>query len=181
MTTKEVANQLGCAVMTILNHAKRVLPNKVIENGKPAQWNEAEVTVLLESIKHAHSGGENNAGETLKTSLEGVETSMTPALKLMRLTALIENAHKEIEAIKDAEIARLKAENESQAITLSESREWWSVKRVMIETGKEYPWKPLRGFSMAHGYAIEKTFDKNYGEVNAYHIDVWNAVYGVEL
>jgi hypothetical protein len=52
---------------------------------------------------------------------------------------------------------------------------------MLIETGKEYPWKPLKEYSARRGYPVEKTFDKNYGEVNAYHVDVWNAVYGVEL
>jgi hypothetical protein len=55
------------------------------------------------------------------------------------------------------------------------------VKRVLIETGREYPWKPLKEYSRKHGYTVEKAFDKNYGEVNAYHRDVWNAVYGLEL
>jgi hypothetical protein len=55
------------------------------------------------------------------------------------------------------------------------------VKRVLIETGREYPWKPLKEYSHRHGLAVEKTFDKNYGEVNSYHRDVWNAVYGLEL
>jgi hypothetical protein len=55
------------------------------------------------------------------------------------------------------------------------------VKRVIIETGRQYPWKPLKEYSDRYGFAVEKTFDKNYGEVNAYHRDVWYAVYGVEL
>jgi hypothetical protein len=41
MTTKEVAEDLGCEVKMVLNNAKLVLPNKVIENGKPTYWTES--------------------------------------------------------------------------------------------------------------------------------------------
>jgi prophage antirepressor-like protein len=64
---------------------------------------------------------------------------------------------------------------------LGEAEQWYSVKRMLIETGIEYNWKPLKNYSKAYGYEMQKTFDKNYGEVNAYHIDVWNKVYGLEL
>lgn len=74
MTTKEVAESLGCAVNTVRENAKKCLPNKVFENGKPTEWTEAEVTVLLEHMK------ENNENQhNLSSSLTAVSTTMTPA------------------------------------------------------------------------------------------------------
>lgn len=37
MTTKEVAESLGCTVKTVMNNAVKCLPNKVFENGKPTE------------------------------------------------------------------------------------------------------------------------------------------------
>lgn len=74
MTTKEVAESLSCTVKTVLENAKKCLPNKVFENGKPTEWTEAEVTVLLEHMK------ENNENQhNLSSSLTAVSTTMTPA------------------------------------------------------------------------------------------------------
>ena len=101
MTTKEVAESLGCAVNTVRENAKKCLPNKVFENGKPTEWTEAEVTVLLEHMK------ENNENQhNLSSSLTAVSTSMTPALKLKKAMELAEEAYQE-------ELARLKAEKDA--------------------------------------------------------------------
>jgi chromosome condensin MukBEF complex kleisin-like MukF subunit len=168
MATKEVARQLGCAIHTITNHANRLFPGK-LRNGVKTYFDEKEVTLILEAMKQS-----NGNQHDLASSLQGTKTELTPALRLEML-------YRQIDEIKTAEIARLKQEQEVLQIRLSEAEEWYSVKRVLIETGKEYPWKPLKEYSVQHGYFVEKTFDKNYGEVNAYHVDVWNKVYGVEL
>src|SRR5574344_1755446 len=76
MTTKEVAESLGCAVKTVRENAKKCLPNKVFENGKTTEWNEAEVTVLLDYMKEHSNVG---AGVQLSNDLTAVSTSMTPA------------------------------------------------------------------------------------------------------
>jgi hypothetical protein len=175
MTVKELARQFGCDIHTITNHANRLFPGK-IRNGVKTFFDEKEVTLILESIKQSQ---ENQT--TLKGSLQGTETSLTPALKLAELTELIKRSYEQIDEIKTAEIARLKQNREALQIRLSEAEQWYSVKRVLIETGREYPWKPLKEYSNKHGFAVEKAFDKNYGEVNAYHRDVWNMVYGLEL
>ena len=100
MTTKEVADSLGCAVNTVRENAKKCLPNKVFENGKPTYWNEAEITVLLEHMKeHSNIG----AGVQLSNDLTAISTTMTPALKLKKAMELAEEAYQE-------ELARLKAE-----------------------------------------------------------------------
>lgn len=76
MTTKEVAESLGCAVNTVRENAKKCLPNKVFENGKPTEWSEAEVTVLLDYMKEHSNVG---AGVQLSNDLTAVSTTMTPA------------------------------------------------------------------------------------------------------
>ena len=90
MTTKEVAESLGCAVNTVRENAKKCLPNKVFENGKTTYWNEAEITVLLEYMK------ENNENQhSLSSSLTGISTTMTPALKLKKAMELAEEAYQD--------------------------------------------------------------------------------------
>ena len=42
---------------------------------------------------------------------------------------------------------------------------------------KNYKWKDLKNAGIELGYTVKKVFDANYGEVNAYHIDVWKKVY----
>lgn len=76
MTTKEVAESLSRTVKTVLENAKKCLPNKVFENGKPTEWSEAEVTVLLDYMKEHSNVG---AGIDLVNDLQAVSTSMTPA------------------------------------------------------------------------------------------------------
>lgn len=103
MTTKEVAESLSCTVKTVLENAKKCLPNKVFENGKPTEWSEAEVTVLLDYMKEHSNVG---AGIDLVNDLQAVSTSMTPALKLKKAMELAEEAYQE-------ELARLKAEKDA--------------------------------------------------------------------
>jgi hypothetical protein len=165
MTTRELADALGCPVKTILNNANRAIPNKVIENGKPTLWNESEVTVIRKSLEKHHN---KSLESTFK--VENSATELENDLIIARAMAIL-----------NERIGRVEKEKEALQIELDEAKEWWSVKRVLIDTGVEYPWRPLREYSRKNGFPVEKTFDKNYGEVNAYHIDVWNAVYGVEL
>ena len=101
MTTKEVAESLGCTVKTVMNNAVKCLPNKVFENGKTTYWNEAEITVLLDYMK------ENKTNQyDLVSSIQGISTTMTPALKLKKAMELAEEAYQE-------ELARIKAERDA--------------------------------------------------------------------
>jgi hypothetical protein len=173
MTVREVAKQLRCNPETIKGHIRELFPG-LMQNGKATFLDEKQVTIILESIKKSTAEHRGLESINLQRSVAGTETALTPALKLEML-------YRQIDEIKTAEIARLKQDREALQIRLSEAEQWYSVKRVLIETGREYPWKPLKEYSHKHGYAVEKAFDKNYGEVNAYHRDVWNAVFGVEL
>jgi phage antirepressor YoqD-like protein len=106
MTVKELAERFCCDIHTITNHANRLFPSK-IRNGVKTFFDEKEVTLILESIKSVKS-----QNDTLKVDLQGTETTLTPALKIAQLAELIEQSHRAIESIKDAEIAELKPKAE---------------------------------------------------------------------
>ena len=77
----------------------------------------------------------------------------------------------------------LKAERAKRTALESEldrSKEWYSIKRVAHINGrshKEFDWRKLKKESERMGYGVRKIFDANYGEVNIYHMDVWEKVY----
>lgn len=103
MTTKEVAKVLGTSPKVVLENARKCLPSKTIENGKHTEWNEAEVTILLDHLKN---NPQTNSNDLYLQSKGNVSTSMTPALKLKKAMELAEEAYQE-------ELARLKAEKDA--------------------------------------------------------------------
>lgn len=111
MTTKQVAETLGCTVKTVLNNVEKFLPNKVVENGKPVTFTEAEVTVLLEGMKN----NKNNQHD-LERSLQGISTKLTPALKIKQAMLLMQEGYEE-------EIARLESENEQLQLDYQSEKE----------------------------------------------------------
>lgn len=65
-------------------------------------------------------------------------------------------------------------------ITLDRAEHHASVKKMEARYGRSFPWQPLKDHSRMHGYDMPKVFDQNYERgVNAYHDDVWMAVYQV--
>ena len=80
----------------------------------------------------------------------------------------------EQKAIADARAEKLQ-------ITLDQHEEWASVKKIEKTHKRAFPWQPLKNYSVANEYEIKSVFDQNYGKVNAYHADVWKAVYDIEL
>ena len=71
-------------------------------------------------------------------------------------------------------------EKERLKIELDESKKYFSVKRVAKINGiswKSLNWKKLKNTSQAMELEVKKVFDANYGNVNVYHIDVWNHEY----
>ena len=80
-----------------------------------------------------------------------------------------------LRALADAEEKRMALETE-----LDRSKEWYSIKRVAHLNGvsyKVFDWRRLKLESQRQGYGVKKIFDANYGEVNAYHMNVWETVY----
>ena len=91
MTTKELADFLKTSSKVVLENAKKCLPNKKIENGKPTYWNKAEVTVLLDCLKN---NPQTNSSDLYLQS-KGYETDLTPALKLKKALDLAQEAYEE--------------------------------------------------------------------------------------
>ena len=77
----------------------------------------------------------------------------------------------------DAQIVK---EIEDKNIQLQQTKEWYSIKRVaqiVNASWKDFNWRLLKLESKVQRYEVKKVFDANYGKVNAYHINVWKAVY----
>lgn len=55
-----------------------------------------------------------------------------------------------------------------------------SVKAMSVMYGQTYSFRPLKEMSAKLNYDIIKVEDVNYGEVNAYHVDMWERVYGIK-
>lgn len=63
---------------------------------------------------------------------------------------------------------------------LDTSKDWYSIKRVAALNGvswKTFKWRRLKEVGEKMGYEVKKIFDANYGEVNTYHREVWEAAY----
>jgi phage anti-repressor protein len=149
-----------------------------LASGQNGGQNRIDYFFTLSAAKELAMVENNDRGRAIRQYLIKVEEAWnTPELVAARALKWADSQLK----LKDARIAEIEWKKEALQIRLSEAQKWYSVKRVLIETGKEYPWRPLKQYSDQHGYAVEKTFDTNYGEVNAYHGDVWHAVYGLEL
>lgn len=71
MTTAQVAEQLHTSSKVILENARKCLPNKRIENGKPTQWTQKEITVLVEQVKCNQPNG--RTFPNLSVELKGLE------------------------------------------------------------------------------------------------------------
>lgn len=104
LTTKELAKQLNTSSKVILENAKKCLPNKTIENGKPTYWTQAEITVLIDCLKNNSS---NHASDLYFESKGAITTELTPALKIKKAFDLMQEGYQE-------EIARLEALNAAQ-------------------------------------------------------------------
>lgn len=84
--------------------------------------------------------------------------------------------------LKEERIARIAVEEEKEKLQqeLDYSKDWYSIKRVAAMNGvdwKTFNWRKLKEKSIELGYGVKKIFDANYGEVNTYHRDVWEAAY----
>jgi len=82
-------------------------------------------------------------------------------------------------ADKVEELERVELEKKEIRIILDSESEWSSIKRMESAYLMDFLWTPLKQYSKKHGYDIKKVFDQNYGKVNSYHKEVWEAVYGV--
>ena len=87
-------------------------------------------------------------------------------------------------------VMKLKTEREAKRLAeqraqeleaeLDQNKDWYSIKRVAALNGVEwrtFDWRKLKSTGLDMGYEVKKIFDANYGEVNTYHREVWEAVY----
>lgn len=109
-TTRQLAEQLGTSPKVVLENAKKCLPNKKIENGKPTYWTQWEVTVVLDWMKN-HDG--NHSSDLYFQSKGALTTELTPALKIKKAMELMREGYEE-------ELAILREKNEAQRAKLEE-------------------------------------------------------------
>jgi prophage antirepressor-like protein len=73
------------------------------------------------------------------------------------------------------------------AVRLDEAEQWMTIKRYAHEhnlnwrfvgdpTGRGLGWRKLKALSHEHGYDIHRSFDANYGVVNAYHSSLFTMI-----
>lgn len=84
--------------------------------------------------------------------------------------------------LKEERQRRQIAEEEREQLRqeLDYSKDWYSIKRVAAMNGvdwKSFDWRKLKRKSIQLGYGVKKIFDANYGEMNTYHREVWEATY----
>jgi DNA-binding transcriptional MerR regulator len=115
-TASELAKQFGCGVRTIHNHANKLFEKA--QNGVTRRFDEAQATMLLESIKKSASERRGAESVDLERSVQGLETEMTDELRLAMLykeTASIERKLRgkaEARAVKaEAALGRLTVEH----------------------------------------------------------------------
>lgn len=104
VTTKELAEQLKTTKDVILANARKCLPAKKIEHGKPTFWSKAEVTVILDYIK-THSS--NSRSVEFNSTVSNATTELSPALRIRK-------AMLEMQAAYEDELAILKARSEEE-------------------------------------------------------------------
>lgn len=80
ISTKQLAKKLNTSPKIVLENAKKCLPNKVIQNGKPVRWTEKEVTVLLDALKNNSSDHTGNLYFQSKGELSSDFTLENPIL-----------------------------------------------------------------------------------------------------
>lgn len=84
---------------------------------------------------------------------------------------LLESAKELVASLEREEVLR---------IQLDESKQWLSIKRVAFCNDVKWnsiSWRDLKRHGVLNGKEPRKVFDSNFGEVNVYHRDTWNAVY----
>jgi Rha family phage regulatory protein len=61
------------------------------------------------------------------------------------------------------------------------TKNYATIKKLEIYLRQKFDWRLLKKYSLDNGYHIKKVDDINYGAVNAYHANVWQAVYNIDL
>lgn len=174
MTTKEIADCLGTKPNVITENAKKCLPDKKIENGKPTYWTKEEVTILIDFMQNNN----NRKDLYLSNRMIGISTDLTPALMIKQAMELAQKGYElELKRI-EAEKNRILKQRDNLLIELDEAKDWFSIKRMQkLNPNVVFKYSVLKKESKKLGYDVKKVFDANYGEVNAYHKEVYESLY----
>lgn len=67
-------------------------------------------------------------------------------------------------------------------VELDRARSYATVKRMgLLHHGQDFSWRVLKRMSEQMGVLPIDVFDANYGTVKAYHADVWQAAYALDI
>lgn len=157
----------------------RLYPESILKAVKEWQIKNNIVGKTPERKEVAVSG--NISAIQNKTTRQTIDFLMNnPVTLQLMLTASIERQQKlllENNQLKENN-KKLSVEKENLQITLDESKEWYSIKRMeKLNPGKHFSWKLLKNESEKMGVPVNKVFDQNYDRVNSYHISVWESLY----
>lgn len=161
-TVRKYLSELGIATSCDGDKLPDFIPENIFYRLAMKAKNEAaeqfQAKVADEVIPSIRKHGAYMTSETLEKALEDPDTIIRLAMSLK------------------AE----KAQRKALEAELDRSKEWYSIKRVARKNGvshKVFDWRRLKEASEVMGHEVRKIFDANYGEVNVYHQDVWEAVY----
>lgn len=72
-------------------------------------------------------------------------------------------------------------ENEKLKQELDRSKEYATIKKVYINTGIKFKWKPLKDYCKLSKLKTGDVFDQNYGVVKSYPSKAWKDVYNIDV
>lgn len=178
---------LGLSEGQIRNERKKIQEDIVLSKGGrnlplPTQGGEQEVLCLnidfvplwLAKISITPSMKENNPRLVDKLIVYQLKAKDVLAEAFLKKKA----PKTYLEALK--ELVAAEEEKEKLRLELDRSKDWYSIKRVAALNGvswKTFDWRKLKSVGNQMGYEVRKIFDANYGEVNVYHRNVWEAAY----
>ena len=171
MTIKEISDIWGISVTNINVRVKKMFPD-LVKKGKTTHLTEEQVSLLNNELRHSGKAinqfAKSNLNDNIQVTQHELPTTRADMLAIIAqaneyLTILLEDARRESTQLR---------------IELDKSKEYATVKRMQSLNDCSFDWRALKDYSIENGYEIKKVFDQNYGEVNAYHKDVWLAVYG---
>lgn len=166
MTVKELINTLGVPKSTLHEVINRVLPG-IKKPGKTTYLNEEQVSIISVELKKAHN-----------TQSPGTRTVAITQRERQEVVARAwQYIQEDLQAAKEA-LESEKREKAALQIKLDESKQWYSIKRMeKLNPGYHFSWQILKRESERMGIEPRKVFDANYGEVNSYHISVWESLF----
>jgi len=145
---------------------------------------------FTESTYKDASGKENRCYNVTRLGCDFLANKSTGEKGIIFTARYVKRFHEMEEAVKPKrpqtyiealeELLESEKQKEQLRLELDRSKDWYSIKRVAALNGVDwqtFDWRKLKGAGLEMGYEVKKIFDANYGEVNTYHREVWEAVY----